>query len=154
MPKPLRILIFLIIEIALLPITIVGSIIFAIGFISKLGGTNISITAYDPMFARWFLHVQGKREDEAAMQIWFALPGISRFTFGLAFSPTVWAMRVMGITINMYDYPVHKSSGIFQMFGHRTTFFDEAMLSYLDTVEQVVILGAGWYTRAFGLARR
>jgi methyltransferase (TIGR00027 family) len=40
------------------------------------------------------------------------------------------------------------------MFGHRTTFFDEAMLSYLDKVEQVVILGAGWDTRAYGLARR
>lgn len=154
MPKPLATLIFIIIEIILLPITIVGLIVFAIGFYSKLGGTNISQTAYDPMFARWFLHVQGKREDKAAKQIWFALPGISRFSFGLAFGPTVWAMRVLGITINMYDYPVHKSRGIFEQFGHRTTFFDGAMLSYLDKAEQVVILGAGWDTRAYGLARR
>jgi hypothetical protein len=113
MPKSIAILLFVIIEIILLPITVVGLIIFAIGFFSKLGGTNISQTAYDPLFARWFLHVQGKREDEAAKQIWFALPGISRFSFGLAFSPTVWAMGVMGITINMYDYPVHKSSVFF-----------------------------------------
>ena len=67
MPKPLP---TLMIEIILLPITILGLMIFAIGFYSKLGGTNISQTAYDPMFARWFLHVQGKREDKAAEQIW------------------------------------------------------------------------------------
>ena len=70
MPKPLPTLMIIIIEIILLPIPILGLMIFAIIFFSKLGRTNISQMACDPMFARWFLHVQGKREDKAAEQIW------------------------------------------------------------------------------------
>jgi hypothetical protein len=54
----------------------------------------------------------------------------------------------------MYDCPVYSSSSLFVAHGHRTTFFDGAMRRYLDAVEQVVILGAGWDTRACGLAWR
>jgi methyltransferase (TIGR00027 family) len=154
MPRPLAVLIFLIIEIVLLPITIVGTLLFTIDFLLGIRGKNISITTYDPFFARWILDAQGKREDEASRQLLYTLPGISPLTVGLAFKPTVWALRVTGTTIKMYDYPVNSSSNLFDAFGQRTRFFDDAMLSTLDHVEQVVILGAGWDTRAYGMARR
>jgi methyltransferase (TIGR00027 family) len=53
-----------------------------------------------------------------------------------------------------YDYPVYSSSSLFGALGHRTRFVDDVMRSYLDKVEQVVILGAGWDTRAYNLARQ
>jgi methyltransferase (TIGR00027 family) len=61
-------------------------------------------------------------------------------------------MRITGIAFYLYDFS--SSSSFADAFGHRTRFFDEAMLRYLDQIEQVVILGAGWDTRAYGLARR
>jgi methyltransferase (TIGR00027 family) len=159
MPKPIAFLIFVIIEIVLLPITIMGTILLFVHFVVdflflKIRGKKISLTAYDPMFARWFLHALGKREDEAASPLWYALPGVSPITTWLMMGPTVWAMRITGFTINMYNYPVYSSSNPIDALGHRTRFFDDAMLSYLDQVEQVVILGAGWDTRAYSLAQR
>lgn len=67
--------------------------------------------------------------------------------------PTVLALRLTGFTIHMYDYPVHNSSNLIDALGHRTRFFDDAIFSYLDKVEQIVILGAGWDTRAYSLAQ-
>ena len=154
MPKPIAFLAFLIIEVVLLPVTLLGVILFVVDFLLGIRGKKISATAYELLFARWILDALGKREDEATKRLFYALPGISPLPVALTFIPTMWLMRVTGITINMYDYPVYSSSSFFVMHGHRTTFFDEALLHYLDSVEQVVILGAGWDTRAYGMARR
>ncbi len=64
MPKPIAFLVFLIVEIVLLPITIMGGILFAVDFI-KLRVARTSMTAYDPLFAHWLLNEQGKRKDDA-----------------------------------------------------------------------------------------
>jgi len=154
MPKPIAFLIFLIIEIVLLPVTIVGGIIFAVDFIAKWRVARTLMTAYDPLFARWLLNAQGKRTDAACKRLLAALPGGSPTIINLMCGPTVLAMRLTGFTVNMYDYPVYSSSNLIDTLGHRTRFFDDAMLGYLDKVSQVVILGAGWDTRAYGLARR
>lgn len=152
MPKPLVVLIFTVIEILLLPITIVGMIVFTINFYLMIRGKNISKTAYQPIFSRWFMHELGIRDNLAAKRLWFALPGVSRSGTGLAFSPTVWAMRITGIAFYLYDFS--SSSSFVDASGQRTRFFDDVMLRYLEQIEQVVILGAGWDTRAYGLAQR
>jgi methyltransferase (TIGR00027 family) len=54
----------------------------------------------------------------------------------------------------MYDYPVYGSANLLDVLGHRTRFFDDAISGYLDKVEQIVILGAGWDTRACHLAQK
>ena len=153
MPKPLALLVFLLLETVLLPITIVGQILFYVTFLGVLG-KKVNLSTYDPAFARWILDRLGKRKDAAAREIVYALPGVSRVATDLAFGPALWAMRTTGLTINMYDYPTYHSSGIIGAFGHRTRFFDDALLSCRDRVKQVVILGAGWDTRAYTLARR
>ena len=154
MGKAIALLLLVIFELVLLPVTIVGWLLFIVDVVLAIRGKGISATAYELLFARWLLDALGKREDKAVRQLFYAIPGISPLPVGLAFLPTMWAMRVTGITIKMYDYPVYSSSSLFVTHGHRTTFFDEALRRYLDTVEQVVILGAGWDTRAYGLARR
>ena len=153
MTKPKPYLLFAIIEIVLLPLTIAGVILFSINFILRLRETRTSATAYDPFFARWILHAQGKRRDEANQQLLYALPTISPLAVNLMVGPSVFAMRTTGLTTNMYDYPVYSSSSIWGAFGHRTRFFDDAMREYLDKVDQVVVLGAGWDTRSYNLVK-
>jgi methyltransferase (TIGR00027 family) len=145
--------VFAIIEVVLLPVTAVGVILFSINFILRLRETRTSATAYDPFFARWILHAQGKRQDEANKQLLYALPTVSPFAVNMMLGPTLLAMRTTGLTINMYDYPVYSSSSIWDAFGHRTRFFDDAMRGYLGKVDQVVILGAGWDTRSYNLVK-
>ena len=154
MSKLMSWLLFTIIEIVLLPITIVGGILFTVDFLSKWRIARTSMTAYDPLFARWMLDAQGKRQDEACKQLLHALPGGSPTIVNLMMGPTLLAMRVTGMTIKMYDYPVYRSTSIWGALAHRTRFFDDAMHSYLDSVEQVVILGAGWDTRAYNVIKQ
>ncbi|NND67200.1 MAG: class I SAM-dependent methyltransferase [Halioglobus sp.] len=114
-----------------------------------LRGKRFSLTAYDPMFARWMLHAQGKRPDAAASELLYALPGMSRLTVALAINPVLWALRLSGYAIHMYDYPVYESSNVIDALGHRTRFFDDAIANTLGEVSQLVLLGAGWDTRAY-----
>ena len=154
MTNPIRFLAFLLIQTAVLPITITGILLFAIKYLLESRGKSVSRTAYEPFLTRWFLHALGKREDKAAQQLLYNLPGGSPITVSMAFGVTAWAMRLTGITINKYNYPVYSSSSLFDALGHRTRFFDEMMLRSLDQVEQIVILGAGWGTRGYGLAKK
>ncbi len=112
MPKPIAFLVFLIVEIVLLPITIVGGILFAVGFVAKLRVARTSMTAYDPLFARWLLNAQGKRKDDACKRLFAALPGGSPTIINVMCGPAVLAMRLIGFTVNMYDYPVYSSSNL------------------------------------------
>ena len=153
MQKSRPYLVFAIIEIILLPVTIVGAILFSVNFILRLREARTSLTAYDPFFARYILHAQGKRRDEANKQLLYALPTVSPLAVNLMLRPTLLAMRTTEITTNMYDYPVYSSSSIWGAFGHRTRFFDDAMREYLDKVDQVVVLGAGWDTRSYSLLK-
>lgn len=154
MPKARPYVVFAIIEIILLPVTIVGSILVMVDFVAKIRVARTSMTAYDPLFARWMLNAQGKRRDETCKQLFHALPGGSPKLINLMVGPILLAMRLTGVTSNMYDYPVYSSSSPWSAFGHRTRFFDDVVSSYLDKVEQVVILGAGWDTRAYSLVKQ
>lgn len=152
MPKSLATLLFLVVEIFMLPLTIVGVIIFSTIFFSRIRSENISKAAYQPIFSRWFMHELGIRENLLARQLWYALPGVSRLGTRMAFGPTVFAMRITGMALHWYDFS--SSASFMDSFGQRTRFFDEALLQYLNQIEQVVILGAGWDTRACDLARQ
>jgi hypothetical protein len=87
MSKFTCILVFVIIELVFLPITIIGGILFGIVFLLSVRGKKISLTTYDPLFARWLLDTLGMREDPATRKLAFALPGMSRLPFWLAFGP-------------------------------------------------------------------
>jgi methyltransferase (TIGR00027 family) len=154
MPKTISLLVFIIIEVVLLPVTIMGLVLFSVTFMLEWRTARTSMTAYDPLFTRWILDAQGKRKDEACRQLLYDLPGGSPFVIKLIMGPTLLAMRISGLTISMYDYPVYNSTSIGGVLGHRTRFIDDALLSYLDSMTQVVILGAGWDTRVYNLDKQ
>ena len=63
-------------------------------------------------------------------------------------------MRATGATLfGLTEYRVYSSTSIADYLGQRTRFLDDALRRSLETVEQVVILGAGWDTRAYNLVR-
>jgi methyltransferase (TIGR00027 family) len=150
---------FLIIEIVLLPFTILGTLLlhlhFSLAFvILRARGKRVSMTAYEPAFTRWMLHVQGKRVNQAVGPLLFSLPGVSPITIWLMMGPTILAMYLTGRAVPLYDYPLYSSSNLISAIAHRTRFFDDTLKSYLEKIEQVVILGAGWDTRAYDLSQK
>jgi len=151
MPKPITFLIFVIIEIILLPITLIGYVWYAVGMFPSSRRTGVSATAYKPLLVRWMMHEAGTRADEASKRVLIALPGISPLVLQMMMGPTFLAMRLADVKLSLIKYPPARPSTLMTALNHRTEFFDKALLDHLDSVKQVVILGAGWDTRAYNL---
>jgi methyltransferase (TIGR00027 family) len=149
----MSLLIFLLLLVPFIPVFVVGGIGFTFVLYRDAFGKGFSMTAYDPFFARWIMHHLGTRHDPAAAQIAPHLPGTPAWALKLTMAPILWALQVSGYTLGMYDYHRRESSSHFDAFGQRTRFFDDALKAALPTVKQVVVLGAGWDTRAYGDAK-
>ena len=154
MPRPITYVLFALIEIILLPITMISYVWLVVSLIRQNRRTGMSSTAYSPLGTRWLLHASGARQDPATQRLLLSLTGGSFFLWRLVMWPTFLAARLSGFTPSIVRYPLLQSASLFDMFGHRTTFFDSAMRDYLDQVKQVIILGAGWDTRAYNIPKK
>ncbi len=144
-------ILFAVIEIVLLPVTVVGYVWLVAKLMLASRRSGASVTAYSPLGARWALHESGARTDEACKQLVEPLSGGSLFLWRMTMGPTFLAMRLTGITPALLQYPAARPSTLLSFVTHRTEFFDKALAEYVDRAQQFVILGAGWDTRAYNL---
>ena len=152
----LRLLMFSLLLVAFLPLTVVGMV----GFMVRLKTRNrgISGTAYEPFVNRMLFHHAGTRDDAAAVKLAPHLPALSPTVAWLMIGTMGLAARLSGYQGSILSYPGARPSSIALMMSHRTAFFDEALASAVDPTgphpaQQVVFLGAGWDTRAYGALR-
>ena len=153
MPWVIAFLIFAFIEIALLPLSVLGAMWYFAGLYRVRKKQKLSLTAYKIIFQRFLLHSLGRRSDPACLRLMPCLPGCSSLQIALFAGPSLLASRLSGLRPPSLEYPVARPSSYGTFIGHRTEFFDAALRSSLDSVEQIVILGAGWDTRAYSLLR-
>ena len=151
MRKLASVLLFIAIEVLLLPFTLLG----AAWHWTRLTRTNrrlgLSSTAYEVLLVRWTLHATGAREDDACRRLLFALPAISPAALWLMTGPTLLAARLSGYRPPRLDYPPARPTMAVQIIPQRTDFFDRALRDHAGAIRQLVILGAGWDTRAYNL---
>ncbi len=147
----IRIPAFILIMILLSPVTLLGSI----GYLLKLFAFNrskgISGTAYEPYLGRMLMHDTGVRNDMAGRKLISTLPAMNAFIWMLLAGPTILAARVCGYLPSGLRYPAPRRAGVSAVLSLRTEMFDTTLNESLESVEQVVILGAGWDTRAYAL---
>ena len=151
----MRLLVFIFIELWLLPWQILAILVHTFKVRRKTNPAKISGTANKVLNTRLIMHRAGAREDEATARLAPHLPaygpGVAWFfgSFGLA-------SRWSGYTFSWAAYPVPRPSTMSSMVGHRTEFFDRLLTEANDPmgqapVKQIVILGAGWDTRSWGM---
>ena len=153
----MRLLLFVFIEIWLLPWQILGILIYTYKVIRKTNPAMISGTANEIASARLVMHRAGTREDEPTARLIRHLPAYGPAVAWL-FGSFGLASRWSGYDLSWAQYPVPRPSTINAMVGHRSEFFDRLLNEAIDPngpapVKQVVILGAGWDTRAWGMLR-
>lgn len=153
MPWLVAFLIFVFIEIVLSPLTLLGSLWYLWGLYRARKNHHLSLTAYKIILQRFLLHYLGLRPDPACARLMPCLPGCNALQIALLTGPSLLASRLSGLRPTGLEYPVARPSSYGTFIGQRTQFFDDALLSHLDMVEQIVILGAGWDTRAYSLLR-
>jgi methyltransferase (TIGR00027 family) len=151
-PKPIARFLVLIVELLVLPPALVSYGLFVVGFALRFRAERPPITAYSLLYGRWVFDRTGRRPDPACRQLFASLPGVLTWLADLIAAPTMWAIRVTGATLfGWLEYPVYHSTSMVNYLGQRTRFLDDALYRALESVEQVVILGAGWDTRAYNL---
>jgi methyltransferase (TIGR00027 family) len=146
---------FHLISLLLSPISLLGYVIW-VGKAVVLGGgkSGVSATAQGPLSARWTEHMFGTRQDEAAYKLMRALPGVPALGLSLVSWPTLLAHRLTGYVPKAFRYPFEGEILPVYEASARQSFFDAVVRKYLGEIKQFVILGAGFDTRAYGLARQ
>ncbi len=143
--------IFFALNILLLPITLIGYVIWVGKGMLSARGSRVSMTAQGPLSARFFQHELGTREDEPARRLLMALPNVPRVGVRLSTAALLLAHRVTGFVPRAYRYPFQGDVPPQYEESARAAFFDAAVARYLPDITQFVILGAGFDTRAFRL---
>ena len=152
----LRLLMFSLLLVTFLPLVLLGTLGFMIRL--KIKNRGISATAYEPLWNRMLFHHAGTRDDAAAVRLAPHLPALSPTVARLLIGTMGLAARLSGYQGSFLSYPGARPSSMALLMVHRTAFFDEALASAVDptgphSAQQVVFLGAGWDTRAYGALR-
>jgi len=145
--------VFYVLNALLLPISVIGYVIWLARIYATRRASGASITAQGPLSARAFMHQLGLRRDEAAYRLLLALPSTSRLGVLLAGGPMLLAHRLTGYVPSAFRHPFEGDVPPHDEASARVTFIDAAVERSLATIDQFVILGAGFDTRALRLPR-
>jgi methyltransferase (TIGR00027 family) len=151
----MRFLLFIMIELGLLPFQVVAILVYVVRIRRTTNPARISGTANEPLNSRLIMHQAGTRKDEPTARLAPRLPAYDPAIAWL-FGSFGLAARLSGYMISWAQFPVPRPSTLNAMVGHRTQFFDRLLTEAIDPTtqtpaKQIVILGAGWDTRAWGL---
>lgn len=112
---------------------------------------RVSLTAQGPLSARWFMHELGTRPDPAAHELLPILPGVSPRALHLVSAAMRLGHRASGYVPKAFRYPYEGDVARQHEAAARQMYFDHAVERHTDTDSQLVILGAGFDTRALSL---
>ena len=87
---------FYVLSVLLFPVTLTGYVIWVGKGLLFGRGTGVSATAQGPLFARFFQHRLGIREDEPACRLMMVLPNVPAVGLHLFVAPLLFAHRVTG----------------------------------------------------------
>ena len=141
--------IFRLIQIVSFPVELVGYVLFVIKGVLFSRKSGISMTALAPLYMRYMRHKLGTKLDEPGVRLMMALPNVSHLGIRLFAGPTILAGHLTGYVPGVYRYPYAGRPSVPYESSARTAFFDAALAHHLGDIEQFVLLGAGWDTRAY-----
>ena len=145
----MRRLVFILVSIVLSPLMLVGTVIYMFRVRRALKQRGVDGTTYEPFTARLAMHDLGTRSDPVARRLASHLTVTAPPVWSLFGLPMLSAARLSGHVPTVFDFPPDKPRKLMSVMTLRTEFFDRTLESASGDVAQVVILGAGWDTRAY-----
>jgi methyltransferase (TIGR00027 family) len=143
-------MIYIPLQIAFIPLAILGAAIVGYRQIAVSRKLGISQTAIEIVNGRWTMHIFGLRDDEATARIVAALPNTSTFGLWLVLFPLWLKYRMSGCYFLYPKPPTAGSEGLAELVTARTIYFDRIIERALEEADQFVIMGAGYDARAYG----
>ena len=150
-PNPASAASFRLIQLALLPLGTAGYLWALPRLLVYSHRTAVSATLLASLYTRYMQHRLGTRADGPAARLMLVMPNVSRIGFGLVTAPTTVAHRLTGYVPRIYRYPYEGEPSMSHQETARTSFYDASLQRHLPGIDQLVILGAGFDTRAYRL---
>ena len=144
---------FFAINVLLFPVTLLGYLLWVGKLMGSGRHSGVSGTAQGPLSARAFMHRLGTRPDEPAHRLLLVVPNLSPVAVRLSVWPLLLAHRVSGYVPTAFRYPFEGEIPKQYESSARQTFFDAVVARHLADHPQLVILGAGFDTRAWRLPK-
>jgi methyltransferase (TIGR00027 family) len=142
-------LVYIPLQIAFIPLAIAGVVLVAYRQMIVSKKMGISQTAIEVINGRWTMHVFGLRDDVATANLAAKLPNTSIFGLWLVIFPLWVKYKISG---ELFLYPRIADSGaenLSDLVIARTLYFDRIIESAIGTIDQFVLMGAGYDTRAY-----
>lgn len=143
-------IIYIPLQILWMPLSILGALWVAYKQIVRSKSLGLSQTAVEIVNGRWTGHVFGLRNDIASYKLAGTLPNNSVLGLWITLFPLMLARWIAGKPILYPQLPDDEKSSIANMVFSRSRRFDSLINRYADGAQQLVVLGAGLDTRAYG----
>ncbi len=143
--------VFVVLQVVFVPLAVLGTLMVTCRQIVVSRRLGTSATAIEVINGRWTMDWFGMRPDPATVRLLGVLPNSSIPGLKLALYPLWVKHRLSG---DYFAYPrlppPDGAETIADLVVARTLYFDRILGRVLPGVEQLVLLGAGYDTRAFG----
>jgi methyltransferase (TIGR00027 family) len=146
--------VFLVLQIAFLPLAVVGLVIVAYKQLAVSKRLGVSQTMVEVLNARWTMHVFDMREDVASARLADSIPNTSPFGLWLVLFPLWVKYKMSGAYFGYPKVPDEGRENLINFMVARTLYIDRIIRRVLGDMDQFVLLGAGYDTRAYGEFKR
>ena len=150
----LSFVVFLVLQIAFLPLAVVGFVILAYKQLAVSKRLGVSQTMVEVLNARWTMHIFNIREDIASAQLADSVPNTSPFGLWLVLFPLWVKYKMSGAYFGYPKVPDEGRENYITFMIARTLYIDRIIRRVLGDMDQFVLLGAGYDTRAYGEFKR
>jgi methyltransferase (TIGR00027 family) len=139
--------VYRVVQILLFPFAAVGYVVFVAKLVAYSRRSGASATVLGSLYTRYMQHKLGTRPDEPAARLMKVMPSVPHLGLYLVTVPSLLAHRLTGYVPGIYRYPYEGVPPMMHQSASRTT-FDQAVDRHIRGIDQLVILGAGFDTRA------
>ena len=146
----LSLVLYIPLQLGFIPLALLGASLVAYRQLVISKKLGVSQTAIEVLNGRWTMHVFGIRIDDATAKLATALPNTSLTGLWLAFFPLWLKYRISGKLFLYPRVPEAGAEGLRDLIVSRTLYFDRIIERVIGEVEQFVVMGAGYDTRAYG----
>ena len=146
--------VFLVLQIAFLPLAVVGLLMVTYKQMIVSKRLGVSQTMVEVLNGRWTMHVFDVRQDVATVRLAHSVPNTSIFGLWLVLVPLWVKYKLSGTYFGYPRVPAEGREGLVDFVIARTLYIDRIIRRVVGDMEQFVLLGAGYDTRAYGEFRR
>ena len=146
--------VFVVLQIAFLPFAVLGAALVTYKQMVVSIRLGVSQTVVEVLNGRWTMHVFDMRRDEATVRLADSVPNTSTLGLWLVLIPLWVKYKLSGAYFGYPRIPNEGQEGLGDVMIARTLYIDRIIHRVVGDMDQFVVLGAGYDTRAYGELKR